>query len=104
MTQQLNPSSLPEGFTLKVNHYHDNNDSTGDVRNDIRAESYRGAKLLSVTPRYSTEAVIVDPNGIVVAFGNSTCSPEDTPNRKRGYTIAVRRAIKNFHNTRGLVE
>lgn len=101
MSQQLSVTDLPDHIGVSVNHYHDHTDPDYNIRNALRHEEHGIEKGVNRI-KYATEAVLYDTRSdVTVATGVAICSPKDTPNKQRGYTMAVRRAIKNYYNKVG---
>jgi hypothetical protein len=94
MCQRLSVKELPSSVRLKVRHFHGEESQweIGDIRETYLAIS-NGVKKV----KYATEASIVDrKTDREICSSVSVCSPKDTPNRKRGWQIAVRRVVKLY--------
>lgn len=82
------------GLSFKIRHI------IGEEENSMLGYFYTDNEGYEITSKYTTIATIeiVDENDDPLFFvGNSMCV-FDTPNRKTGNTIALRRAVKNFKN------
>ena len=86
-------ANVSQDHTLSVRYWH-----RGNSGRDTRTRRYnvrKGQKTTTqdIVSKYISAATIRNRSGVVLGYGESVCSPKDTPNRRLGRTIAVGRAL-----------
>jgi hypothetical protein len=84
---------LPDGYELRVHHYHKPEDLA------LFERPNRGAP-----PRYVTVANVIGAGSVCYAQGTARCAPGDSPSRRLGYQIAKERALRAFRERQHEVE
>ena len=81
----------PKHWKFRVAHLHGGNDPEGRLRNSLLLYPR------STPPSYVTVAELYKDGEKEFFLGTAICNSMDNPNRKRGYQIATRRALRKYY-------